>query len=80
MENPKSKKVKYREKMTKKYAKISTQIWFPKSKFRNTKYIKNVLVHSLRTPALGFSRILWKEEGPRKLTFFWAILALKEAL
>ena len=45
--------------MSRKFAKISTlinfQIWFPKSNFKNPKYIKNVLVHSLRTPALAIS-------------------------
>ena len=35
-----------------KYLHIDFQIWFPKYKFKNSKYIKNVEVHSLRTPAL----------------------------
>ena len=36
-----------------KYVYINFQIWFPKYKFKNSKYIKNVEVHSLRTPALN---------------------------
>ena len=35
-----------------KYLHINFQIWFPKYKFKNPKYIKNVEVHSLRTPDL----------------------------
>ena len=31
---------------------INFQIWFPKYKSKNSKYIKNVEVHSLRTPVL----------------------------
>ena len=34
-----------------KYVHINFQIWFTKYKFKNSKYIKNVEVHSLRTPA-----------------------------
>ena len=48
------KNVKYREKCPEnlpKYLHIIFHIWFPKSKW-NPKYIKIVLVHSLRTPAL----------------------------
>ena len=35
-----------------------TVLWFPKNKFKNSKYIKNVEVHSLRTPALDSSQII----------------------
>ena len=35
-----------------KYLHIDFQIWFPKYKFKNSKYIKNVEVHSLRTPGI----------------------------
>ena len=39
-----------------KYLHINFQIWFPKYQFKNPKYIKNVEVHSLRTPALKYHR------------------------
>ena len=39
-----------------KYVYINFQIWFPKYKFNYSKYIKNVEVHSLRTPVLELSQ------------------------
>ena len=39
-----------------KYVYINFQIWFPKYKFNHSKYIKNVEVHSLRTPGPGPAR------------------------
>ena len=44
-----------------KYLHIDFQIWFPKYKFKNSKYIKNVEVHSLRTPGLVEHRYLCKK-------------------
>ena len=45
-----------------KYLHINFQIWFPKSNFKTLKYIKNVLVHSLRTPDLNSSKNdFWKK-------------------
>ena len=38
-----------------KYLHINFQIWFPKYNFKNPKYIKNIEVCSLRTPALALS-------------------------
>ena len=35
-----------------KYIYIDFQIWFPMYKFKNSKYIENEEVHSLRTPEL----------------------------
>ena len=37
-----------------KYLHTDFQIWFPKYKFKNSKYIKNVAVHSLRTPGVDY--------------------------
>ena len=37
-----------------KYLYLNFQIWFPESKFKTPKYIKNVLVHGLRTPVLKY--------------------------
>ena len=60
IEYPESKKVKYREKYPEnlpKYLHINFQIWFPKSNFKNTKYIKNVLqVAGLGLAALYYNR------------------------
>ena len=50
--------------MSRKFAKISTH----KSQFRNPKYIKNVLVHSLRTSDLDDQKTDFSEE---KLRLFY---------
>ena len=53
-ENPEYKKSKFPENLPK-YVYLNFQIWFPKYKFKHSKYIKNVEVHSLRTPGLKYS-------------------------
>ena len=45
----KYKQIKFPENLPK-YALIDFQIWFPKYKFKNSKYIKHVEAHSLRSP------------------------------
>ena len=47
-----TKKSKFPENLPK-YVYINFQIWFQKYKFKDSKYIKNVDVHSLRTPGIG---------------------------
>ena len=52
------------------------QIWFPEPNFNNSKYIKNVLVHNLGNPALGYiTKLRFREElGFLSLIFFVKLL------
>ena len=56
-----------------KYVYTNFQICFPKYKFKNSKYIKNVEVYSLRTSALENVR---KLEILKKCKSLWNILKL----